>query len=109
MEIVCVCSKLNIERVQAKKNKQKTGGEQNWSLMHGGEDGKQKMIKKMGHCSSWEINKGEKGVKKDYQSTHRDNQMAGATMMSIRKHTEKACAASQALRGEGGGVGGSCG
>lgn len=40
--------------------------------------GSKKMIKKMGHCSSWEINKGEKGVK-DYQSPHRDDQMAGAT------------------------------
>lgn len=50
MEMVCLCSKLNIEGVQAKKKKGEGG---NISLMHGGgEDGKQKMIRKMGHCSS---------------------------------------------------------
>lgn len=43
----------------------------------------------------------EKGVK-DYQSTHRDNQMAGATMMSIRKHIQKTCSASRSLKMEGG-------
>lgn len=71
--------------------------------------GSKKWLGRWDIVAHWEINEGEKGVKKDYQSTHRDSQMAGATMMSIRKHTEKAHSASQALKEEGGrdwGVGG---